>query len=162
MLQHIFYLESTTRVNSNIYLENLHIVLSHFSFHYDWYEICKNLSNMEVNIERNTDNTCEPLQGQLNSPASMRIKWDCGPAWIPYNSTTLGGLMWKGYIFIRSYKTDVFQKLNIQSNQFITPDGDRYPKRSKLMPSLTKMRIRQNPLYKGSGTEIGLVPMWEG
>ena len=35
------------------------------------------------------------------------------------------------------------------------------PNGSKLMPSLVEMRIRQNPPYKGGGTEIGTVPVGE-
>ena len=84
-------------------------------------------------------------------------KWDCGIAYIFYRLDNFWGLMWKGYIFIRSCWTDIFwtkvSEASYSSHQAMIDIHNG----SKVMHRLVEMRTMQNPNYKGGENVIGLV-----
>ena len=84
---------------------------------------------------------------------TLLTKWDCGLDWIPFVWTTPRSGKWRGYIFTSSWWAGVFQNLSIRSVLLITPGYNRHANDSKTLANLAETRVRQNPPYKGGGTE---------
>ena len=67
------------------------------------------LSRMEGSVEQKHLKHMSTLEGNLNSSARLRFKWDSGHAWILCMWAGPGGGIEIRYIFIKSCKTGVFQ-----------------------------------------------------
>ena len=94
-----------------------------------------------------------PRRRPLILQRALHTKWDYGLIWILWVWIIPRSEMWRGYIFIRSCMTGIFQSLESDVSDSSHKVIIDIPYGTKVIPSLAEMMTGQNPSYKVGGTK---------